>query len=117
MLIARLCQRGVKVSDSVYLIVIFVSGCAIAYFDARAGWYAFVLHGIPSALIVTAVAMLERRFVGIKLGLATLLGDGSYSLYLFHPFVVSAIAKQLGKPQITCSETPLEHGYRCHYQG
>jgi exopolysaccharide production protein ExoZ len=45
--------------------------------------------GIPAALIVYGARGLEDRFAHKAFDVPVLLGDASYSIYLFHPFVVN----------------------------
>ena len=51
----------------------------------------FVTFGIPSACILLAMVMLESQGYRIKSLLLLLLGDASYSMYLFHYFVVALL--------------------------
>ena len=50
-----------------------------------------VVWGLPAVLIVLSAAMLEDRFGGLVPRWAQLLGDASYSLYLFHLLILSAV--------------------------
>ncbi len=48
-----------------------------------AGWR-FLSWGLPAAMIVYGTLCLEQRFAGRAWNLPVLLGDASYSIYLFH---------------------------------
>ena len=60
-------------------------------------WEGFLNWGLPSALIVAGAAFLEPSFKKFAPALLLRLGDGSYSLYLFHPFIVPGFAALLSK--------------------
>lgn len=50
----------------------------------RVGWW-----GVPAALIVYGARGLERLFARKAFGVPVQVGDASYSIYLFHPFVMN----------------------------
>ena len=53
----------------------------------------FLLWGLPSAAVVAAVLAMQDR---LRFPMAlVLVGDASYSLYLFHPYVLKAIEKTI----------------------
>ncbi len=53
----------------------------------------FLLHGVPALAICIAFLSLEGR---VRVPLAVLLiGDASYSLYLFHPYILEAINREI----------------------
>ena len=54
----------------------------------------FIVWGLPAAIVLAAVLALQSR-VTFLLGLLAI-GDASYSLYLFHPYVLKAIEKIVG---------------------
>lgn len=54
-------------------------------------YYRVAAWGVPAALIVYSALCLERRF-GKGFDVPVLLGDASYSIYLFHPLVVLLVA-------------------------
>lgn len=56
----------------------------------------FLAFGIPAFLVVMLVLAAEGRFAVPALLL--MIGDASYSLYLFHPYVVGAIYKAFASP-------------------
>ena len=45
--------------------------------------------GIPAALVVYGARGLENRLIHMAFDVPVLIGDASYSIYLFHPFVVN----------------------------
>ena len=80
------------------LFIIFISILlnAYGYVDTRIVLYRFFQFAIPSALILYGLIMLERRGLRIPRTL-TLLGNASYSIYLFH-ILVLWIFRQIGAP-------------------
>jgi exopolysaccharide production protein ExoZ len=64
------------------------------------GNYPLLMWGVPSALLLYAVASLEHKKSIWHLSAFQRLGDASYAIYLFHPFVVSAIVIVLAKLQL-----------------
>lgn len=56
------------------------------------GWLSFLTVGMPSALIVAGVALLEPKLHHWIPAFLRKLGDSSYALYLFHPFILAAAA-------------------------
>ncbi|WP_230293026.1 acyltransferase [Croceicoccus sp. Ery5] len=52
-----------------------------------------IYTGIPAALVVTGVLMLERQGTIVRGRWVLLLGDASYAIYLTHPFVTQAMTK------------------------
>jgi exopolysaccharide production protein ExoZ len=55
----------------------------------------FAVWGIPSLLAVAGVLALEVDRGMPSIGGLKLLGDGSYSIYLFHPFLLRTVEKPL----------------------
>ena len=53
------------------------------------GWARLVFWGVPSWMLVAGGLALEKHMPVSRLGLA--LGDGSYSIYLFHGFITSVV--------------------------
>jgi exopolysaccharide production protein ExoZ len=75
------------------LALIFYSNDII---EAR-NWDGFLRAGMGSAALVLGVVLLEP-LIGRKIPtLVTQLGDSSYSLYLFHPFILGALILILSK--------------------
>lgn len=56
------------------------------------GWEAFFTVGIPAAALVAGFAFLEKHIQQYIPGVLQELGDSSYSLYLFHPFILAMAA-------------------------
>jgi exopolysaccharide production protein ExoZ len=61
-------------------------------FDAS---FRFMAWGVPAALAVASVLVLQSR-LAFPLTLVAI-GDASYSLYLFHPYVLKAVEKAFGR--------------------
>jgi exopolysaccharide production protein ExoZ len=73
------------------LLALGVAGFAaagIARLDPQ-GWIRLVVWGLPAWLMVAGALALEKQAPKSRTGLA--LGDGSYSIYLFHTLVVGAV--------------------------
>jgi exopolysaccharide production protein ExoZ len=73
-----------------------------------------IYWGVPAALIVYGARGLEQRFAHKAFDIPVLVGDASYSIYLFHPFVVNigigaaiACSLVLGLVAHRVVETPL----------
>jgi len=64
-------------------------------FGDSIGHLPLLMWGVPSALLVYAVVSLEDVTRFWRHPLLQTLGDASYAIYLFHPFVVFALAKIL----------------------
>jgi exopolysaccharide production protein ExoZ len=60
----------------------------------------FVVSGLPSCLIVGGALALEQWGWVIKAGWCLAIGNASYSIYLTHPFVTSAVQKVAAKMQV-----------------
>jgi peptidoglycan/LPS O-acetylase OafA/YrhL len=103
MLIAAMVERGIRLPPVVGLASLAVGGALIAHFDVLTGWPAFFCHGIPSALIVLGVVHLEPWLAGHWLRVPISLGEASYALYLFHPFVVAGCAIALSRLEVGSS--------------
>lgn len=56
----------------------------------------FLVWGGPSALLVLGVCTLERRGVTLSTPWLLFLGNASYSIYLFHTFAISIVARLFG---------------------
>ena len=95
MFIGYVCVKGWKV-NTYFLVLMLLVGL---YIDLTVkvpgydlGWESFLVVGIPSALIVAGAALLEpklQRWIPVVL---RQLGDSTYSLYLFHPFIFGVMA-------------------------
>jgi exopolysaccharide production protein ExoZ len=53
------------------------------------GWARLFYWGVPASMLATGFLALEDRMPASRLGLA--LGDGSYSIYLFHGFISTVV--------------------------
>lgn len=67
-------------------ILLALNGIGGVFFGPR-----IVDFGIPSFMLCMGVVLLEKDIENHKISLLQKLGDSSYSLYLFHPFVLSAL--------------------------
>jgi peptidoglycan/LPS O-acetylase OafA/YrhL len=50
-------------------------------------------YGVPATLLVLVLSLIDNKFFGKYFLLGVKLGDASYSVYLFHPFVVALFAR------------------------
>ncbi|MGH7010364.1 MAG: acyltransferase family protein, partial [Caulobacteraceae bacterium] len=57
----------------------------------------FLTWGVPAAAIVAGAVGLDRAASGPRWRMLTVLGDASYSIYLFHTIAVAAIAHLVGE--------------------
>lgn len=100
MLLGQLCLKGFRppVWLSVTMLIIgFVVLFMQPHIETELIWPDFYRWAPPSAFIVSAVAFLEPQLKKFMSKPLLLLGDSSYSLYLFHPIMVPAIAVLLAK--------------------
>lgn len=69
--------------------------CATELLDTRMETHPlrFVLWGVPAALIVFSALSLEKHDKYVDRPWLTLLGDASFSIYLFHPFALQGVGK------------------------
>lgn len=51
----------------------------------------FIFWGIPAFLIVAGFVFIENKYGNFVPNITVILGNASYSLYLFHSFVISAV--------------------------
>ncbi len=58
----------------------------------KAGWMHLVLSGVPALAIVSGALIMERMIVRRPIAGLLSVGDASYSLYLFHPIAIAAVA-------------------------
>jgi exopolysaccharide production protein ExoZ len=56
--------------------------------------------GVPSALLVASALACEANWRVPSLGLLLLLGEASYAIYLFHPFILKTVLKLSGRNPI-----------------
>ena len=71
--------------------------------DPRDTWR-FLLWGLPSLMIVAGTVSLEAHGCVRRVAPLKLLGDASFSIYLFHPFILKTVMAYLGhQPQVVRS--------------
>jgi len=61
------------------------------------GWLRFIAAGVPLALLLFAAVVLEVRGRVMGRGFLTLLGDASYSLYLWHVILIGFYIRVFGR--------------------
>ncbi|WP_424192294.1 acyltransferase family protein [Ampullimonas aquatilis] len=98
MLIAQLCLKKISVPAPIGLLGIVLAAALMHFFtpqDAALSMpvlaWRFVYWGLPAMLLVGSIALLEPAIAGRMPKLLLLLGDASYSLYLFHTMLIPAI--------------------------
>jgi exopolysaccharide production protein ExoZ len=74
-----------------------VIGFLLSLGDYTPELWRFVVWGIPSTLIVLGAVSIETHVGMPSIRPFKLLGDSSYSIYLFHPFVVKTVARPLAQ--------------------
>jgi peptidoglycan/LPS O-acetylase OafA/YrhL len=63
----------------------------------------FILWGGPSLLVVCGAVSIELHWGLPSIKWLKKLGDGSYSIFLFHPFVLRSVGTPLAKlPAVIC---------------
>lgn len=80
-----------------FLVFGFAQVLTELYIKSEPDWLSFLRWGLPSAMIVIGVVYLEPYIKSYIPKMLTYLGDGSYSLYIFHPFIIPAIGILLAK--------------------
>jgi exopolysaccharide production protein ExoZ len=95
--VAEACLHGKlpATGTAIALIVLGLAGFLISLFGVVPVTDRFIVWGIPSLLVVTGVITIEVRHGMPVIGPLRLLGDASYSIYLFHSFPVDTIARAL----------------------
>lgn len=93
--IGILYHRGVRLRPLAGLSLVVLAVLMLAFTLPSVTWTTrFLVLGVPSALLVLALTCLERSAtaeIGVFGGFCTRVGDASYTLYLMHPFVISAM--------------------------
>jgi exopolysaccharide production protein ExoZ len=86
-------SEKVKIAETLMIAMGVVAFLTMIYFDLNSAalWLPRnIRYGIPSLLFVNTFLMMENRInqknIIVKIGLK--LGDASYAMYLFHPFVL-----------------------------
>lgn len=98
--IAYLCLRTAQIPLMIPVVLIALGIMGILWFRVPVnalGWEGFFLMGIPSSLLVAGVALGSPYFDQYVPRLFQQLGDSSYSLYLFHPFILAVGAIVMAK--------------------
>jgi exopolysaccharide production protein ExoZ len=72
---------------AVAMVVVGLIGFAISLRETAPDYWRWVVWGLPSLLVVCGAISIELRRGLPRIESLKLLGDGSYSIYLFHPFV------------------------------
>jgi exopolysaccharide production protein ExoZ len=76
---------------AVGMLVVGLLGFAISLRNPAPDLWRFVVWGGPSLLVVCGAISIELRHGLPTIGPLKLLGDGSYSIYLFHTFIFYAV--------------------------
>lgn len=76
---------------AVAMLVAGLLGFLISLRNPAPDLWRFVVWGVPSLLVVSGAISIELRRGMPTIETLKLLGDGSYSIYLFHPFVFFAV--------------------------
>ncbi len=77
------------------MIAVSLAAFAMTIGDYTPKLWRFAIWGVPGALLVWGAIALEWRGTMPRIPLLKLLGDSSYSIYLFHAFVLKTAAKPL----------------------
>lgn len=95
--IGALWERGLTPGRLLAGSALFVGACAIAAqgIFPIAGERA-LLWGLPAAMIVLGIVSLDRVNVVVGAPVLLFLGNASFSIYLFHTFGISAVARASG---------------------
>ncbi|MFZ4759466.1 MAG: acyltransferase family protein, partial [Burkholderiaceae bacterium] len=98
MVIARLCMSGVRVAPPVAIAMTAAGFAGLLWpWGVVPDMMRVLAWGVPAALIVSGVAMLEPVLQGRVPSQLMLLGDSSYALYLFHPMIAPIAPALLAK--------------------
>lgn len=92
MIVAAIWQRQ-RISTALAWPVVAISGAllVIAEFWQPVADVRFIAFGVPAALLLYGLLNCETYFAKRPISLLLRAGDASYSLYLVHPFVLSAV--------------------------
>jgi exopolysaccharide production protein ExoZ len=83
------------------MLLLSVAGFAISAFGTTPEESRCIVWGLPAVLLVAAAVSIESSRGFPRIGLLRLLGDASYSIYLFYPFVLVTTRKLVaGAPPI-----------------
>jgi exopolysaccharide production protein ExoZ len=99
-LVAKLIHSGTRQHGFKALVlggVLFITGMSIYYSGSPGpvpkGWLRAALFGFPYAIVVYGAVALEMNSARIFPRFLSFVGDASYSIYLSHVFVLSAIGR------------------------
>ena len=90
--IAFLFVAGVSLPPRIAIVAIIFSIGILVIGEPSDGWQRVFWWGVPSAVILAGAVSLERLDIRVPKVLIAL-GASSYSLYIFHPFVIPAFGK------------------------
>jgi exopolysaccharide production protein ExoZ len=95
--ISALVQRGMvpTLRMAVAMLAMGAVGFMLSLGDYTPELWRFLVWGIPGALVVWGAVSVELRVGLPAIKPLKLLGDSSYSIYLFHPFVLKTVARPL----------------------
>lgn len=99
MLIAKLCSRGYTIKPWIGIVAVVISFAIMFTSDEYSIWWRWIYWGLPSMVIVGVVTMSEPLLRKHIPKLLTTLGDSSYSLYLFHTFLIPVIGMIISRYQ------------------
>jgi exopolysaccharide production protein ExoZ len=77
----------------VAMLLVSLAGFAISAFGTTPESGRFIIWGLPAVLLVAAAVSIESSRGWPEIALLRLLGDASYSIYLFYPFVLVTAQK------------------------
>ena len=78
-----------------------VSGAFLLILPKPSNLFRFIEYGIPAFFILLGLLAVEQRRPIVRVFLLKLLGDASYSIYLWHLFVIAAVFRQFGTTPVT----------------
>ena len=90
--------KFVSFSVAVAMLIAGLIGFAISLREPAPQLWRFVVWGVPSLLVVCGAISMELRRGMPTIKILKLLGDGSYSIYLFHSFVFYAVFYAVQSP-------------------
>ena len=95
--LSELARRGLFPGTKVALamLILGLGGFAISLRGEAPEIWRFLVWGIPSLLVVWGAISIEAGLGLPLIGSLKLLGDASYSIYLFHPFVLRTVLAPL----------------------
>jgi len=104
-------RAGWRLNTGPALALIFLGILGTFRFGAEREGQEFFIElirsGLPGAAIVTGVALMPNLKPGRSVNALTLMGDASYSLYLFHPFVIRPLREIWARTPLVTLPTPV----------